>query len=140
MVVRVVRILDGADVEVGADAVGRVDGEQVLHRAALGGAGAFRQLIDLETVAHAVVGEEEHRGVHVGHVDMLDEVFVARGAGLLAHAAAGLGAELGQGGALDVAEVGDRDHDVLVGVEVFGVEFILGEGDLGAARVAVALL
>ena len=47
MVVRVVRILDGADVEIGADAVGRVDGEQVLHRAALGGAVTFRNLVNL---------------------------------------------------------------------------------------------
>ena len=71
---------------------------------------------------------------------MLDEVRVAGGAGLDAHAAAVLRAELGERGALDVAQVGDRDDLVLVGVEVLGVELILGEGDFGAAGIAVFLL
>ena len=71
---------------------------------------------------------------------MLDEVLVARGAGLHTHAAAVLRAELAEERALDIAEVRDGDDHVVVGIEVLGVELLRGKGDLGAARVAVLLL
>ena len=71
---------------------------------------------------------------------MLDEVLVARGAALHAHAAAVLRAVLGQRRALDVSHVRHGDHHVLVGVEILGVELLRGVDDLGAALVAVLLL
>ena len=54
-----------------------------------------------------------------------------------AYAASVLGAELCQGGALDVAEVRDGDDHLVVGIEVLGVEVAGEEVDAGAALVAV---
>ena len=124
-------------VEVGLDAVFRRKGQDVLDGAAFRGLGTFRDLVDLEPEALAALCEEHQRTVHVGYIDMLDEIFVAGGAALGADAAAALRAVFGQAGALDVAVVRDGDDHVLVRVEVFGVEVFGCEGDLGAARVTV---
>ena len=68
---------------------------------------------------------------------MLDKVFFAGGAALGTDAAAVLETVFGQRGALDVAEVGNRDDHVLVSVEVLGIEVFGARSYLGAALVAV---
>ena len=71
---------------------------------------------------------------------MLDEVLVPCGAGLLSYSSPALRAELRQRSALDVAQVGDCNHHVIVGIEVFRVKFFSAHRYLGAALVSVFLL
>ena len=78
--------------------------------------------------------------MHRSHVDVLDEVLVARGAALGPHAAAVLRAVFGQRRALDVAHVRNGDHHVVVGIEILGIELLRSVDDLRAAFVAVLLL
>ena len=78
--------------------------------------------------------------MHVGDIDVLDEVLVPRRAALHAHAAAGLGAVLGEGCPLDVAEMRNRDHDVFVGIEVFRVELFFRRTDFGPSGITVLVL
>ncbi len=140
MTVRKFLVVEILDVEVGLDAVFHGKREDVLDGASLGGLGAFRNIVHLEPEAFAALRKEHQRAVHVGDVDVLDEIFVAGGAALGADAAAALRAVFGQRGTLDVAEVRDRDDNVLIRVEVFRVEIFRGGSDLGAARVAVFFL
>ena len=48
--------------------------------------------------------------------------------------------EVGQRGTLDVAHVADGDDHLVVGIEVFGIEFLAGVDDFGAPLVAELLL
>ena len=66
-----------------------------------------------------------------------DEVFFARLHAHAAGAAAALLAIDADGRALEVALMGDGDGDLLVGNEVFKLEFGALVDDLGAARVAI---
>ena len=60
------------------DAVTGLDVEEVLQGTALSVLSALGDLVDLEPVAAAHLGEEQHRLVHRSRVDVLDEVFVTR--------------------------------------------------------------
>ena len=62
----------------GIDAVTCLDVEEVLQGTALSVLSALGDLVDLEPIAAAHLGEEQHRLVHRSRVDVLDEVFVAR--------------------------------------------------------------
>ena len=62
----------------GIDAVTCLDVEEVLQGTALSVLSALGDLIDLEPVAAAHLGEEQHRLVHRSRVDVLNEVFITR--------------------------------------------------------------
>ena len=134
------RILQLADAQAVGHAVARLDLQQVLYGTPLVLLRTFGDVVHTEPVAAAALGEEHHRVVHRGHVDVLDEVAVARGTGFHADASPALGAELGQRGALDVAQMRNGDDHLVVGIEVLGVEFLSAGHDLGAALVAVLVL
>ncbi len=68
---------------------------------------------------------------------MLDEVCVAGVAALGSDASAVLGAELAERRALDVAQVGDGDDHLVVGIEVLGVEVAGSIIYVGAAVISV---
>ena len=125
--------------QVGAHLVARLDIEDILQGATLRCLGAFGQLVYLELVYQAAVGEEEHRAVHRGGVYVLDEVLLAGVAASRAHAATVLGAVLAQGCALDVAHVRDGDNHVVVRVEVLGIEVAGGVVDVGLASIAIGV-
>ena len=116
----------------------RVDGEEVDHGRALGDArDVERDLVALDAEDAALVGEEEHGVVRVGGQQEAHGVlFAGRHADDAAPAAVLQGVGLGRH-ALDEAALGEGDHHVLVGDEVF-----LGEaqrlllGDIGDAGVA----
>lgn len=99
-----------------------------------------RNVVDLEPVAASLFGEEEHRVVHRGHIDVFDEVFVACGARLDAHAAPVLRPVFGQRSALDIAHVRNGDDHLVVGIEIFRIELFGTHDDFRAAFVAVLLL
>ena len=101
---------------------------------------AVGNVIDFEPVAASAVGEEEHRVVHRGGIDLLDEVVVARRACFDADAAAALCLELGQRNTLDVTHVRHSDDHFVVGIEVFGVELFCAGQDFGSAHIAVLSL
>ena len=62
----------------GIDAVACLDAEEVLQGTALSVLSTLGDLVDLEPIAAAHLGEEQHRLVHRSRVDVLDEVFVTR--------------------------------------------------------------
>ena len=62
----------------GIDAVACLDVEEVLQGTALSVLSALGDLVDLEPIAAAHLGEEQHRLVHRSRVDVLNEVFVTR--------------------------------------------------------------
>ena len=68
---------------------------------------------------------------------LVDEILVLDPGGRLAGAAAALGLVVRQGLGLGVAAVGDRDHPILLGNEVFHGQVVLRGGDLGETIVAV---
>ena len=108
--------------EEGIDAIVGLDVEHVLDGASLRLARALLDFVDTQPVAASFGGEEQHRVVHRGMIDVLDEVLIACGSAFGSDSAASLRAEFGQRGALDVAEVADGDHHFVVGIEVLGVE------------------
>ena len=114
--------------------------QHVHQGAALRGARALRQLVDLEPIHLAAVGEEEHPVVRRADVQVLDVVALLEVHPHHADAAAALLAVGRKRQALHVARAGDRDHHLLVGDHVLDVHVALEVGDLGAPLVAVTLL
>ena len=112
----------------------------VLDSAALALLVALGYLIHFQPVEASHLGEEHHRGVHRRLVYILDEVLVARGRSLRADTAAGLRAELAQRRALDIAEVGDSNNHIIVGIHILGVELRRHLHNLRAALVGIFLL
>ena len=83
------------------------------------GAAHLRDVVDLEPVELAAVGEAQQIGVRRGDEEVLDEIVFARRAAGDALAAAMLGAIGVQRQPLDVAVVADRDRVDLLGDQVF---------------------
>ena len=131
--VSLAELLDRQD---GGDLLVLANIDQVDDRLALGGAAPLGNLVDLEPVHAAGVGEAEQVVLGRGDEELFDEIlFLGLHAGL-ALAAAPLGAVEVHGAALDVAGVGDGDHHLLVldGVLQGDVGGLVD--DLGAALVA----
>ncbi len=124
---------DGADLFAGLEVEEAGDGLALARGADVG------NLVDLEPVDAAVVGEAEQVGVGGVDDELGDEVLFTRLHAEPAGAAAPLLAIDGDGRALEVAGIGDGDGDLLVGDEVFELELGGLVDDLGAALVAVIL-
>ena len=101
---------------------------------------ASGQLVHLEPVDLADAREEQQEVVGAGDEEVLDLVFFFEVHAGDADAAALLLAVGGDGQALDVAGLGDRDHHLLLGDQVFDVDLALVRHDLGAAVVVVEAL
>ena len=113
--------------------------QQVDQRAAFRVPRALRQLVDLEPVDLAAVGEEEQEVVGRADVEVLDVVVLFEVHPHHPDAAAVLLAVGGERQPLDVAGGGQRDHHLLVGDHVLDPDVALEVGELGAALVAVGL-
>ena len=129
-----VEVADGED---GDDFFSGLEGDERGHGLALAGGGDVGDLVDLEPVDAAGVGEAEQIGVGGVDDELGDEVFFAGLHAEAAGASAALLAVDGDGRALEVAGVGDGDGDLLVGDEVFELKLGGLVDDDGAARVAV---
>src|SRR3989338_10388412 len=115
--------------------------QEVDDRRALGGSGAFGQVVGLQLEDAALGGEEQDVGVGGGGKELLDDVFFFGGQPGHALAAAALGPERLGRQPLDVAVAGQRHDRVFVRDQVFGGEALDAVADdLGPALVAVALL
>ena len=126
-----------ADGEDGDDLLAGLEVDERGHGLALAGGADVGDLVDLEPVDAAGVGEAEQVGVGGVDDELRDEVLFAGLHADAAGAAAALLAVGGDGRALEVAGVGDGDGDLLVGDEVFEGELGGLVDDLGAACVAV---
>ena len=111
--------------------------QQVHHRLAARAAPGLGQLVDLEPVHLAAVGEAQHRVVGVGDEQLLDEVLVLDRGGGLAAPAAPLRLVFGERLALGIAGVRKRHHHVLRLDQVLGGQIEVIAVDLGAAGIAV---
>ena len=110
-----------------------LDGQDVDQGLAFGGAARQRQAPGLELVDHAVGGEEQKPSMRICDEKRRHHVVIL---GLHAGqtlAAAVLGAEFGQRGALDVAAGGDGDDHILTLDQVFVLHVAGPVEDLGAA-------
>ena len=126
---------DGTHVLAGLDLhSGQVDDRQSLRLAARLG-----KRVDLRDEDPPAVGEEEDVVVGVGHQQVLYRVFFAGQHGELAAASAALASECPNLLPLDVAPLGERDHHVLRGDQVFVGELAVGVG-LDACLALVAVL
>ena len=117
----VIEVLDAHEC---VDGVVGVDVEHVLYGPSFGVLGPFGYFIDFQPVAASLLCEEEHGVVHGGGIDVLYEVLVARLCSLRAYSTAVLCVEFAERCALDVSHVADGDDHFVVGIEVFGVEFL----------------
>ena len=129
-----------ADGEHGADGLARLQPDQVADVLAFAGGADVGNFVHLQPVDAAGVGEDQNVGVGGGDEQMLDEILVARLHAGAARASAALHAVGGDRRALHVAAVADRDCDLLVGDQVFEMDFRGFVFDHGAALVAVELL
>ena len=77
--------------------------------------------------------------MHVGDIDVLYEVFVTGSTSLHTYATSVLEAVLGKRCPLDISEVRDCDHYILVCVEVLRIELFCRECDLRPSLVSVFL-
>ena len=93
--------------------------DEVAHVLALAGGADVGNLVDLQPVDAACIGEDQDVGVGGGDEEMLDEILVARLHARASRASATLHAVGGDGRALEVAGMADRDGHLLVGNEVF---------------------
>ena len=114
--------------------------QQVDDVLARGVAAGLGQLVHLEPVDLADAGEEQQEVVGAGDEEVLDLVLFFEVHAGDADAAALLLAVGGDRQALDVAGLGDGDHHLLLGDEVFDVDVALVGHDLGAAVVVVEAL
>src|ERR1051325_10967543 len=99
----------------------------------------LRDLVDLEPVALALLGEEHHVIVRRGDEQVLDPIVFLLMRGDHAFAAAPLPAVCRHRQPLDVAGVRHGDHHVLFGDQVFDRKLALIGDDLGAPLVPKAL-
>ncbi len=83
-------VVEALQTEEGIHLVVVLDVEEVLDGTSLGVAVALGNLITLEPVATSLLGEEEHRLVHGGGIDVLGEVLVAGACSLGAYASTSL--------------------------------------------------
>ena len=113
-----------------------LEGDEVLDVLAPGGGGRLGQVVDLQGVGVAPVGEDQEGVVGLGEEELLDEILVLGLHAQLALAPALLAPVGGQGGALDVAGLGHGDHHLLVRDHVLHADVAGEGGDLGAAVVA----
>ena len=104
MIVYIVLIGQCRNIDDGLDLVVR-DAEHVLDSPSLRRAGSFRNLIYLEPEALALFRKEQHRAVHVGNIEMLDEVVISGSAALHAYAAPVLCLVFRERGPLYISEV-----------------------------------
>src|SRR6185437_9876707 len=123
----------------GAHALARLQSHQVADVLALAGGAYVRHLVHLEPVNPPGVGEDEDVGVSGGDEQVLDEILVAGAHAHAPGAAAALLAIGGDGGALEIAGVADGDRHLLIGDQVFQLDFRGFVLDFSAARVAVIL-
>ena len=114
--------------------------QDVDHIGSARAAGAFRNLISLDAVNLALVGEEHQVIVGGAGVDLADKVLVPAAHAADAASAAALGLVDIQRLALEVAKVGQGDHALLLRNQVLDVDLALHRGKLGAARVVELLL
>ena len=121
------------------DLLGRLDGDAVDHRLAPRRAARLRDLVDLEPVELAGVGEEEQVVVGAGDEEVLDPVVLLQVGPVEPPAAAPLLLVGAHRDPLDVAGVGDGDDHVLFGDQVLDGELALVGHDLGPAVVAELL-
>ena len=140
MRVDVLLVVQALHIDERAHFVALLQVNHVLYSAALALLVALGYLIHFQPVEASHLGEEHHRGVHRRLVYILDEVLVARGRSLRADTAAGLRAELAQRRALDIAEVGDSNNHIVVGIHILGVELRRHLHNLCAALVGIFLL
>ena len=125
------------EVDHGLDPLPRLHLEDVHDVGALGGLAALGDLIALLAIDLARVGEEEQivvggGGEHVHHI-----VLLPGGDALAALAALGLGGILADGGALDIARLGQGEHALLLLDQVLDVQFVLHVLDLGDPVIAI---
>ena len=118
------------------DLLAVLERQQVHDRGAARLARTLGQLMDLQAVDLALVGEEQHVLVGARDEHLVDDIVLFEVRSGHALAAALLRAVGGHGDALHVAGMGDGDDHLLVGDEVLDVERALGGLDLGAALVA----
>ena len=96
-------------------------------------------LIALLPVDLSAIGEEEEIVMGGGGEDIRHIVLIPGGDALLAHAALGLGRILADGGALDVARLGEGEDALLLFYEILNVNLILHVLDLGLTVIAVLI-
>ena len=121
----------------GGDLLAAIQLKQIHNRRAARGAPGLGDLVAIELVHAAAIGEEHQRVVRGSHEQLLDKILLARGRADDPLAAAPLGAVGSLGQAFDVPEVGQRDHHVLFLNEVDGVDLAIDQGDFGAAGIGV---
>ena len=129
-----------ANGEHGADRLARLQTDQVADVLAFAGGADVGNFVHLQPVDASGVGEDQNVGVRGVDEEMLDEILVARLHAGAARASAALHAVGGDRRALHVAAVADRDCDLLVGDQVFQMDFRSFVFDDGAALVSVEFL
>ena len=134
------RLFEIADGEHGANRLARLQADQVADVLAFAGSADVGNFVHLQPVDASGVGEDQNVGVRGIDEEMLDEILVARLHAGAARAAAALHAVGGDRRALHVAAVADRDGDLLVGDQVFEMDFGGFVFDHRAAFVAVLFL
>ena len=117
----------------------RLQVEQALHRLALARRAHVGNLVDLQPVHAAGVGEAEQIGVRRVHDELRDKVLLARLHAHASRAAAPLLAIDRDRRALQVALVAHRHRNLLVGDQVFELDLRALVHNLGAPLVAVLL-
>ena len=122
MVVDVIRIRDGREVDDGSNLVILLNLQDILDGATFGGLDTFRNLEHTEPEALTLFGKEEQVVVVGGHVEVFDEILIAGATALGALAATVLDLVFCQQRALDVTQVGDGDDHLFVGNGILHAE------------------
>src|SRR5581483_6052437 len=135
-----VLFLQVADREHGANALARLERNEVADMFTLAGGADIRNLVNLQPVNPPGIGEDENVGVGGGDEQMLDEILVARLHAGTAGASATLHAVGGDRCALQIAGVADRDRHLLVGDQIFQMDLSRFVFNHGTTLIAVLFL
>src|SRR6185437_15719771 len=130
--------LEILDRQHGAHFLALLQRDQTVHRFALAGRAGVGNLVDLEPVDAAGVGEHQDVAVGRGDEQVLDEILVARPRALAPAPAPALGAVGRDRRALQITGVGDGDGDRLLLDQILEHDFRGSVLNLRAARVFVA--
>ena len=78
--------------------------------------------------------------MHVGNIDMLDEVLITCSTSLHSYSTSILSLVLSKRCSLDISEMRNCNYNILISIEVLWVEFLCRKCNLGSSLITVFLL
>ena len=129
-----------ADTQTVGHAVTSIYVQHILDGTTLIGLTAFGYIVNLQPVATTTFSEEHHGVMHGGRINLLYEVVITRSCSFYTDSATILCLELSQWNTLYISQMRDGYDDLVVSIEVLGIELFCAGKNLCTTLVAKLIL